>query len=68
MHIGLLGGLGLSLGDFLQMKAQGAQKFYKSVEGPAKNVIHIYLPGGMAHQESWDPEAICSPRISWTLW
>ena len=56
MHIGLLGGLGLSLGDFLQMKAQGAQKFYKSVEGPAKNVIHIYLPGGMAHQESWDPK------------
>jgi hypothetical protein len=56
MQVGLIGGLGLSLGDFLQFKAQGAQKFYKSEEGPAKNVIHIYLPGGMAHQESWDPK------------
>jgi hypothetical protein len=26
------------------------------VEGPAKSVIHIYLPGGMAHQESFDPK------------
>ncbi|MCH5375112.1 MAG: DUF1501 domain-containing protein, partial [Planctomycetes bacterium] len=22
----------------------------------AKSVIHVYLPGGMAHQESWDPK------------
>ena len=56
MHVGLVGGLGLTLGDFLRIKAHGAQKFYKSFEGPAKSVIHIYLPGGMAHQESWDPK------------
>ena len=56
MHVGLIGGLGLSLPQFLQMKAHGAQKFYKSTEGVAKSVIHIYLPGGMAHQESWDPK------------
>ena len=56
MHVGLIGGLGLTLPGFLQMKAHGAQKFYESKEGPAKNVIHIYLPGGMAHQESWDPK------------
>ena len=56
MHVGFIGGLGLTLPGFLQMKAHGAQKFYESKEGPAKNVIHIYLPGGMAHQESWDPK------------
>jgi hypothetical protein len=56
MHVGLIGGLGLSLPEFLRMKAHGAQKFYESKEGVAKSIIHIYLPGGMAHQESWDPK------------
>ena len=46
-----------TLGEFFQMKnAQAAQKFYESKEGPAKSVIQIVLPGGMAHQESWDPK------------
>lgn len=56
MHVGFLGGLGLSLPQFLSMKANAAQKFYESKEGVAKSVIHIFLPGGMAHQESWDPK------------
>ena len=56
MHVGLVGGLGLTLADFMRMKAHGAQKYYDTVEGPAKSVIHIYLPGGMAHQESFDPK------------
>ncbi len=56
MHVGFIGGLGLTLADFLRLKSHGAQKFYKSKEGTAKSVIHIYLPGGMAHQESWDPK------------
>jgi hypothetical protein len=52
-----LTGLGLTLGDFFRIRAaQAAQKHYDSVEGPAKSVIHIYLPGGMAHQESFDPK------------
>ncbi|MFT6239231.1 MAG: hypothetical protein ACJAQT_001309 [Akkermansiaceae bacterium] len=38
------------------MEAKGAQKDYKSREGVAKSVIQIFLPGGMAHQESWDPK------------
>ena len=56
LHVGLVGGLGLTLADFLKIKAHGAQKFMRPKEGPAKSVIHIYLPGGMAHQESWDPK------------
>lgn len=56
LQVGLLGGLGLTLPQFLQMEAQGAQKDYKTREGVAKSVIQIFLPGGMAHQESWDPK------------
>ena len=57
MQVGFLGGLGLSLSDYFRMKeAQADQKFYGSVEGPAKSVIFIYLPGGCAHQETWDPK------------
>ena len=57
MHVGFLGGLGLSLADFLRMEeAQADQKFYESKEGPAKSVIFIFFPGGMAHQESFDPK------------
>jgi hypothetical protein len=56
LHVGLVGGLGLTLADFFRFKAHGAQKYYESREGKAKSVIHIYLPGGMAHQESWDPK------------
>lgn len=56
MHVGLLGGLGLTLPQFLRMEANAAQKDYKTREGVAKSVIQIFLPGGMAHQESWDPK------------
>jgi hypothetical protein len=37
-------------------EATAAQKHYDFVEAKAKSVIHIYLPGGMAHQESFDPK------------
>ena len=56
MYAGYLGGLGLSLGDMLWLESQADQKFYESKEGTAKSVIYIYLPGGMAHQESFDPK------------
>lgn len=54
MRIGALGVGGLGLADVLRLEA--AQKNYVSKEGPAKSVIQIYLPGGCAHQESWDPK------------
>lgn len=37
-------------------QAAAEQKHYDFIEAKAKSVIHIYLPGGMAHQESWDPK------------
>jgi uncharacterized protein (DUF1501 family) len=61
LYVGLVGGLGLSLGSYFGAtgrSARGEQKFYESKEGPAKSVIHIFLPGGMAAQESFDPKPL----------
>jgi hypothetical protein len=44
------------LGFLQTLELRGDQKFYESREGPAKSVIFIYLPGGSAHQETWDPK------------
>jgi hypothetical protein len=62
LHVGTCAALGLSLGDFFRMKARADQKHYESVEGKAKSVIHIFLPGGMAHQESFDPKPLAPPE------
>ena len=57
LTIGAVGGLGLSLTDFFRLKtAQADQKHYESKEGTAKSVIFIFLPGGIAQQESFDPK------------
>ena len=57
LHVGFAGGIGLSLTDFFRLKqAQAEQKFYETKEGTAKSVIFIFLPGGAAHQETFDPK------------
>ncbi|MCE9534057.1 MAG: DUF1501 domain-containing protein [Planctomycetes bacterium] len=56
LRVGVVSSLGLTLGDFLKMEAVADQKTFVSKEGVAKSVIQIVLPGGMAHQESWDPK------------
>ncbi|MEO6435419.1 MAG: DUF1501 domain-containing protein [Tepidisphaeraceae bacterium] len=57
LYVGLVGGLGLTLGNYLGVSpARGAIKTHDSKEVPAKSVIHIFLPGGMAAQESFDPK------------
>jgi hypothetical protein len=56
LRVGVVGSLGLTLGDFFALQARADQKNYASKEGVAKSVIQIVLPGGMAHQESWDPK------------
>ncbi len=55
LHVGVVGGLGLTLADFFRLEAQADTK-PDGKEGPAKSIIHIFLPGGMAHQESFDPK------------
>lgn len=57
LRVGALGLGGLTLGQFLKIEsAQAEQKWYESKENTAKSVIQIFLPGGCAHQESWDPK------------
>ena len=56
LHVGFCGGIGLSLADYFALKAKADIKKYESKEGTAKSVIFIYLPGGAAHQETFDPK------------
>ena len=59
LYVGLVGGLGLTLGNYLGLGTQHARgeiKTYESKEGKAKSVIHIFLPGGISAQESFDPK------------
>ncbi len=57
MTVGAIGGLGLSLPTFFQLQQlQAAENPSALKEGSAKSVIYIFLPGGMAHQESFDPK------------
>src|SRR2546425_2820371 len=56
LHVGFVGGLGLTLDSFFRTRAAQAETGASGKEGPAKSLIHIYLPGGMAHQESFDPK------------
>jgi uncharacterized protein (DUF1501 family) len=50
IYTGLVGGLGLSMGDILKLQAESPQ-----LKAKAQSVIHIYLPGGFAAQETFDP-------------
>lgn len=57
LTVGALAGVGITLADLFKVQqAQAEQKNYDFIEAKAKSVIHIYLPGGAAHQESWDPK------------
>jgi hypothetical protein len=57
LYVGLIGGLGLSLGNYFGLKtSRASDQYHGSDEGPAKSVIHIFLPGGMSAQESFDPK------------
>jgi hypothetical protein len=50
-------GFGLTLADFFRLRqARADQKSYAAIEAKADSVIHIFLPGGIAHQESFDPK------------
>jgi hypothetical protein len=50
LHVGVVGGLGLTLPRFLRLRATA------TAEPKARAVIHVFLPGGIAQQESFDPK------------
>ncbi|WP_411826255.1 DUF1501 domain-containing protein [Luteolibacter sp. AS25] len=56
LYVGLLGSVGMALPQFFGSRANAAMKQLPRHTPVAESVIHIFLPGGMAHQESFDPK------------
>jgi hypothetical protein len=53
LFVGLVGSIGLTLGDLFKLQAQTANP-----KARAQAVINIFLPGGIAAQESFDPKVL----------
>ncbi|HWX19970.1 MAG TPA: DUF1501 domain-containing protein [Candidatus Binatia bacterium] len=53
LFVGLVGSLGLTLGELFKLQAQSA-----GAKARAQSVINIFLPGGIAAQESFDPKLL----------
>jgi hypothetical protein len=57
LTVGALSGLGITLADYLRLQsARADQVDSPGIPAKAKSIIHIFLPGGLAHQESFDPK------------
>jgi len=59
LYAGWLAGLGLSLGQLFRLQASGTVRGPEDrapVQAKARAVIHIYLQGGFAHMDSFDPK------------
>lgn len=56
LYVGVLGTLGLTLGNLFKLEAASSPESLVTKSPAAKSVINIYLPGGMAAQESFDPK------------
>jgi hypothetical protein len=56
LHVGLAGGLGLTLDQMFRLQAAQAGVDGTAKAPKAQSLIHIFLPGGMAHQDSFDPK------------
>jgi hypothetical protein len=55
LYAGWLGGVGLTMGGLFKSQAAAAEAG-KAIAPTAKSVIHIYLQGGFAHMDSFDPK------------
>ena len=53
LFVGLVGSVGLSLGNLFKLQAQSA-----AAKARAQSVINIFMPGGIAAQESFDPKLL----------
>ncbi len=54
LFVGLVGSIGLTLGNLFKLQAQSAG----GVKPRAQAIINIFLPGGIAAQESFDPKLL----------
>jgi Protein of unknown function (DUF1501) len=51
LQVGAVSAIGLTLGDYYRLRANDEKKKAK-----AQALIHIFLPGGIAHQDTFDPK------------
>lgn len=58
LQVGILSGLGLTLDQYFRLQAAQTSTPGGPKEGKAASVIHIFLPGGIAHQDSFDPKPL----------
>jgi hypothetical protein len=58
LYVGVVGAMGLTLGNLLKLEALAGTGKGASAgsAAKAKSIINIYLPGGMAAQETLDPK------------
>src|SRR5436309_4035754 len=56
LRLGAACGLALTLPDLLRAQTQARPEAAASTFGQAKSVIVLYLHGGHAQQETWDPK------------
>ena len=54
---GVVGALGLTLDQFFRLQAATPAKAGQKGP-PAESIIHIFLPGGIAHQDFVDPKPL----------
>ncbi len=57
LYVGVVGSLGLTLGNLFKLQAASADKPAPG-SARAQSIINIYLPGGMAAQETFDPKLL----------
>jgi len=54
LKVGVISGLGLTLGDYFRVLAASGQDVADNAK--AQSVIFIYLAGGMSHVDTFDPK------------
>lgn len=63
LHVGAAAGLGITLPELLRLQAAAINMPSVETFKPiATSVIHIYMPGGLAQHESWDPKPFAAPE------
>ncbi len=61
LQVGAMAGMGLTLPNLLRLQAAQAMPAVENFTPIATSIIHIFLPGGMAQHESWDPKPFAAP-------
>ncbi len=56
VKVGALGASGLTLANWLKLKAHGKTTEGRATEGKAKSVIQLWMAGGPCHIDTWDPK------------